>query len=866
MMRFFSRRRRDEELDDEIRTHLSMAIQDRIARGESRHDAERAARREFGNVAHVKELTRASWGGLWLERFGQDLRYGVRSLLHAPGFATVAVVTIALGIGTTTSMFTVVNGVLLRPLPFRDPERLVAVSYGPPRGPMQGGNRLADAHFLQLKERPSPFAGVATFSNQPVTLTGAGDPVRLNAASVTTEFLDVLGVAPAIGHGFPRQPSEPGAGAAVIVGDGLWHSRFGADPRIVGSTVTLDGVPRTVVGVMPAGFIFPSHAELWIPTEVRLTPGNSFSRPVVARLRDDMTMDQARSGFATLAATFREDNGDSTARAAVIPLKTLVIGDVRRPLMIFSGAVALVLLIACTNVANLLLMRAGTREREMAVRAAIGAGRGRLVRQLLTESVLIAAVGGAAGVLLAFGAVKVLLTVVPPGTLPRMDDIEVNGVVLAFTLAVVVAAGIGFGLAPAFHATGRDLREPLAEGARTHSVRPGRLRGALVVVQIALALVLLTGAGLLVRSFQRIRAVHLGFRPQNVLTLGVQLPGVRYKDAASMQELHRRVVDGLARIPGVEAAGAVNWRPLGNMHLSGDIQIEGRELPPQEFNPYKLAVSGDYFRAMGITLRRGRAFTARDGASAPGVVVISRSVADLFWPGGDPLGNRLSLEDHPKPGDWRTIVGVVDDVVQQGVMTGAEPAVYQPLDQVTKPSFLGNMNFVVRSAGGLEVTAPAIRDVMRDADPQLPVQVIETMDRLVLSTVGERLFQTRLLGVFSVLALVLAAVGVFGVMAYAVTERRHEIGIRIALGARARDVIRMVLRRTLTLVVPGVLLGVVCALAVTRVLSRLLFDIDPTDPATFVAVAALLGAVAIMAAVIPARRAGRVNPVEVLRG
>jgi putative ABC transport system permease protein len=301
------------------------------------------------------------------------------------------------------------------------------------------------------------------------------------------------------------------------------------------------------------------------------------------------------------------------------------------------------------------------------------------------------------------------------------------------------------------------------------------------------------------------------------------------------------------------------------MHITGDIRIEGRDAP-KAFNPYKLAVSGDYFRAMGITLRRGRTFTARDGAGAPGVVLISRSVAERFWPGRDPLGGRLSLEDDPAPGDWRIIVGVVDDVVQEGVMTGAAPAVYQPLDQVTHPFFLGSMNFVVRAAGGLEATAPAIRDVMRDADPQLPVHTIGTMDRLVLSTVGERLFQTRLLGVFSVLALLLAAVGIFGVMAYAVTERRHEIGIRIALGARATDVVGMVLRRTLTLVVPGVVLGTVCALAVTRVLTRLLFDVDPTDPATFVAVAALLGAVAIMAAVIPARRAGRVNPVEVLRG
>jgi putative ABC transport system permease protein len=865
MSAFFARNHRDVDLDDEIRTHLDMAVAERIARGESRAEAERAARREFGNVAHVKEVTRATWGGQWLEQLGQDLRFGVRSLLHVPGFTAAAVLTIALGIGATTAMFTVVNGVLLRPLPFRDPERLVAVSYGSPGTSRQGATRLADREFLALRERPSPFAVMTTYSNQPAALTGVGDPLSVTAALVTAGFLDVLGVAPALGPGFERQAGGGASPRVVLIGDGLWRSRFAADPRVIGATVTLDGVPRTIVGVMPPGFLFPNRAELWIPFEVRTTPGNSFSRPVIARLRDDVTIDQARAGFATIAATFEGARDDSTARATVIPLKTLITGDVRRPLVIFSGAVGLVLLIACTNVTNLLLMRAGTRDREIAVRAALGAGRGRLVRQLLTESVLLAVVGGIAGGLLALGGVRVFLAIVPPGTLPRMSDIAVNGAVLLFTIVVVVVTGLAFGLAPAMQATRRDLRESLGEAARTHSARPGRLRNVLVVVQIGLALVLLTGAGLLVRSFQRVRAIELGFQPEQALTFNVQLPTARYASAQAMQDLHARAVEGLTRIPGVTAAGAVNWRPLGMMHLAGDITVEGLDAPTPDFQPYKLGVSPGYFRAMGIAVRRGREFTAHDDANAPGVVVVSRSVAERLWPGGNAIGRRLSLKDRPTEADWKEIVGVVDDVVQAEVAAGAQPAVYQPASQVTQAFFLGNMNFVVRTERRLESLAPAIREVMGAVDPHLPVQAISAMDGLVLATMGERLFQTRLLAVFSVLALALAAIGVYGVVAYSVTERRHELGIRMALGARAPDIVGMVLRRTLWLVVPGVVVGAIGALGATRVLANLLFEIDPTDPMTFMLAASCLAGVAIVAGIVPARRAARVDPVKVLR-
>ena len=859
-MKRFWKRDRDAELDEEIRTHLRMASDARVAQGEARAEADLAARREFGNVTHVKEVTRGAWGRLWLEHLAQDLRFAARSLRHAPGFAAIAVLTTALGIGSTTAVFTVVNAVLLRPLPFASADRLVAPSYGP----RDGGSRLSDRQYLELERHASPFSGIATFSNLPVTLTGSGDPVRLNSASVTPDFFRVLGVSPAFGSVFARAPGD----GSVVLGDAIWRSRFAADSSLIGRRVTLDGVPRTVVGIMPAGFTFPSRAEIWTPLEVRADPNQSFSRPVVARLRDDVTLEQARAALAALMTAFEPPAPDDRNPPVVtlVPLKSLVIGDSRRPLLIFSGAVALVLLIACTNVTNLLLMRAGTRQRELAVRGALGASRSRLLRQLLTESTVIAMLGGVAGVLLAILGVRAFLGLAPPEALPRLDSIGVNGPVLAFAVALSMITGIGFGVAPAFQATRRSVRDDIAEGARTASPSRGRMRSLLVIAEMALALVLLAGAGLLIRSFQRIRSVDLGFRPANIYTATVELPTASYPDTRAMRAVHGRVLDGLARIPGVEAAGAVNWRPLGSMHITGDMRLGDGRPVPEGFLPFKLAVSPDYFPAMGIALRRGRAFTAQDAANSPGVIVISQSIADRFWPDTDPLGERISMEDNPEPKDWLTIVGIVDDVVQEGVTTGAAPALYQPLEQVIRPFFLGHMNFVVRSAAAPEIIAPAMRAAIRDADPNLPVQTIATMDRVILSTIGDRLFQTRLLVFFSIIALVLAAIGIYGVTAYAVTERRHEIGVRMALGAHAGDVVRMVLGRTVALVIPGVVLGALGALLATRVLSKLLFGVGADDPATFVSVVVLLATVAIVATVGPARRAARVNPVEALKG
>ena len=862
---WFDRARRDQELDEEIRAHLDLARGERIARGESPADATDAARREFGNVGMVKEITREQWGAIWLERLIQDLRYALRSLRRAPGFATVAILTLALGIGVNTAMFTVVNGVLLRSLPFAQPDRLFLVSYKQPNNTWIREPSLSDRDYLEFKARTQAFSNVATFSNTQATITGRGEPVRLNAALVTPELIGILGVAPAIGATFAADDGQRGREPVTLLSDQLWRDRFSADPLVVGKSVVVDGVSHTVVGVMPPGFDFPSQALLWQPTAVTIDPHNYWNRPVVGRLRPDVTREQALAELNAIAPRFTTEPGVNRNEllGEVVPLKQFVVGDVEQALWIFAGAVGFVLLIACANVANLLLMRATSRQQEIAVRAALGAERPRLIRQLLTESVVIAALGGALGVLLAIVGVRALVALAPAGRIPRVDEVHIDGIVLAFTAGLSLITGIVFGLAPAFRATRRELRDCIAQGARTISSRHGGLRGALVVGEIALALVLLAGAGLMIRSFARMRAVELGFRPANVVAMTVDLPRSTYRDGAAMRRFHQSVLDGLAALPDADAVGAVNWRPLGGNLISGDFQVEGGTLSKGWGD--KMVVTPGYFRTWGIRLRSGREFTAPDDATAVQVVIVSASVAHKFWPNTDAVGNRISFEDKPTAGSWMTIVGVVDDVIQEGVRKDPGPALYRPVAQTTFPFFLAHMSFAVRTPAPLASVAPAMRRVLRTVDKDQPVQRIATMEELVASTTVEPLFQARLLALFSILALALAAIGIYGVLAYSVAERAREIGIRVALGAQARDVSRMVVRRTLALSVPGVAIGIAAALVVTRVLDRLLFGVAPNDPATLVAVAALLAAVALLAALIPARRAARVDPVIALR-
>jgi putative ABC transport system permease protein len=546
-------------------------------------------------------------------------------------------------------------------------------------------------------------------------------------------------------------------------------------------------------------------------------------------------------------------------------LKELLVADVRQSLLVFAGAVGFVLLIACANVANLFWGRAAGRQQEMSVRSAIGAGRWRLVRQLLVESTMVSLLGGAAGILLAFWAVPALMALAPTGKIPRMEMIRMDGWVLGFTFGVSLITGIVFGLAPALQATRRDVRESLKQSGRSQTRRHDGMRSALAISEIALALILLTGAGLMLKSFLRLQAVHPGFEPANMMTMTVDLPDSSYQTAAQMRTFHSRTLAALSGLPGVRAAVAVNWRPLSEFLTVGDFQMENGKPLPRGYMVDKPCVSPGYFRAMGIRLVRGREFTEADGGTAPGVAIVSQSVARSLWPDKDPLGRRISMKDHPKAGDWLTVVGVVDDVKQQGLAKKSDPAIYQTYLQVAQPFFLSHMTFLVRTDSSPQGIALAMRAVLREMDKDQPVQSIATMESLIALTTAEPEFQARLLGTFAIMALVLAIVGIYGVLAYSVAQRTKEIGVRVALGAQTADVLRLLLRRALLLVGAGVVIGAAGALGVTRVLAKFLFEVKPSDPGIFAGVALTLACTALAACVLPARRAMRVDPIVTLR-
>jgi predicted permease len=868
------------ELDEELEFHLEARTRDNLAAGMTPDAARLDARRRFGNRTLAQERTHEMNILVLMETISQDVRYAFRGLRKSPGFTAVAILALGLGIGANTAVFTVVNAVLLRPLPFPQAGRLFLISYKPQRGPVTlDGPGLWDQHYLAFLRQNRAFERVATFGQDAMALTGAGSAVRVPAAMVTSSFFLVLQVNPAIGRAFSPEEERQGGGGVTLIGDRLWRNRFGADPNILGKTVVLDGIGHTVIGVMPRGFAFPYDAELWLPLEVRDElavcvsphgrpwPCNSFFRPAVGRLRPSVSREQAQAELEAFAQHLPGASGENKSEmiAEVLPFKDLLVGKIRQSLLIFMGAVVFVLLIACANVANLLLMRATSRRQEIAVRTALGARRSRLVRQLLTESTLVSLGGAAAGLVLAVLGVPALLALAPAGRVPRVEEIHIDGWGLAFALGLGTFTGILFGLLPAFQATGRELRDYLSQSGRTVTNRRERLRSALVVAEIALALVLLTGAGLMVKSFLRMRAVNPGFRTENILTMTVDLPESTYPTSTAIQAFHARTLAKLSNLPGVLAAGAVNWLPLGDALIKGSFHLEGGRRLPRGYNVDKPAVSPDYFHVMGIRLLSGRGFSDRDNSDAPGVALISEFVARTLWPHENPLGKRVTLEEDPKPLDWLTVVGVVDDVNQKSLTEKPHPAIYQPYQQVRRSFFLSHMTFAVRTAAKMQGVAAAMRSVLQEVDRDQPVQSLAAMSDLIDATTAEPWFQARLISAFSILALLLSAIGIYGVLAYAVTERTREIGIRMALGAEKSDITGMVLKRSLLLAATGVALGVAGALAVTRVLARFLFDVKPTDPATFAMVAAVLMAVALSAGLLPARRATRVDPLVALR-
>jgi putative ABC transport system permease protein len=775
----------------------------------------------------------------------------------------MAALILALGIGANTAVFTILNSVLLRPLPFPESDRLFLISYKPKELLFDPGPIMVDSSYLAFRKQNHTFESLFAVGGGRHTLTGHGDPVTLKTLEVGPDFLRVLRVHPAIGREFlPEGKTDTNA---VLLSDQLWRNRFSGDANVVGKAITLDDLSYVIAGVTPATFTF-EDADLWIRREIRLNPNNSYFLPVIGRLKPGISPQQAQAEVQAFDARQPLDKGDEWKGldAGIVPLKELFVGNVRKLLLIFAGAVAFVFLIACANFANLLLIRGTGRRQEIAVRAVLGASRARLIRQLLSESTLLSLTGATMGVLLSIVGVRALLALLPPGRIPRAAEIHPDGLVLAFALGLSLITGILFGLAPALELTRRELRERINEGARNVTGRHERLRGALVIAEIALAIVLLTGAGLLVKSFLRMRSVNPGFRSANMLVATVDLPASRYRTAAQMSRFDGGVLSMLSLIPGTKSVAAVSYLPFG-WGVRGNFQLEDGRRLPDDYRVDKPVISPAYFRTMGIRLLRGRGFNERDNPIAPGVVIVSESVAHRLWPKGDAIGKRISMEDNPKPGDWLTIIGVVNDVREESLTKKPGPAIYLPYQQVNQPDFLDHMSFVVQTSGNPIAAASSLRNVIRKLDKDLPTQSITTMETILADSMTESRSQTRLLGIFSILALLLAAAGIYGVLASVVAERTHEIGIRMAIGATQKNILWMVLRRTLILAGSGVVIGTLGALTATRVLAKFLFEVTPTDPVTFIAVTGILVTVALLSAWIPAHRATRVYPLVALR-
>jgi len=790
----------------------------------------------------------------------QDVRYGVRVLLKSPGFTAVAVLTLALGIGANTAIFSVVNAVLLKTLPYPASERLLTA---------RSNMSLLDLDDVLAQARGFEAAGAVT--TQALDYTGSGEPVQVEAAFVTHELFDVLGAKPFAGRTLNSRDNVKGGERVAVLSHGFWQRQLGG-ADIKGLTLPLSGQTYAVVGVLPASFTPPSGApDVWIPLRV----GNPLAAEfrgvhflrTFFRLKPNVSFEQAQAEMDIAAQRLAEAHPDENKGRLIrlMSLQEYMVGDVRPALLILFGAVGLVLLIACANFANLLLARSAARRQEVAVRSALGAGRLRIVRQLLTESVLLSLAGGAAGLVLALWGVDVLRSA-GPESLPRLEEVGVDWSVLAFTLGVSVLTGVVFGLAPAWSASRVDMNDALKEGGRGRSggAAGGRLRGALVATELALALVLLIGAGLLVKGFWLLRGVEPGFDPRHLLTVRVELPEARYKEIPAQTEFRRRVLEELNSLPGTEAA-MVSELPLGGSSLMHNFAIEGRQVAVgDEPELFSRSVGGDYFRLMHIPLRAGRDLTPQDTAGAPLVGVVNEAFAREYFPGASPVGARVRWARMEGPPQWITVVGVAGDVKHFGLDQPEAPAIYTPYAQSLQ-SWKRWMFLAVRSDAEPAALVGAVKARVWSVDPRIPLTKVLTMEEVAAASVAGRRFQTALLGVFALVALLLAAVGVYGLVSYSVGRRTHEIGVRMALGARRRDIFGLVVRQGLLLASAGLAAGLAGAFALTRLLAGLVYGVSPTDPATYAALTLFLLLVVLLACLVPARRATKVDPMVALR-
>jgi putative ABC transport system permease protein len=793
-----------------------------------------------------------------MNALAQDIRFAIRTLWKTPAFAAVAMLALALGIGANSAIFTVVNSVLLHPLPFPQPERICQVYTS------RFGDSVAmdDRSFVEFEKQTSAFDHLSAISGGASSLTGAGEPIPVHGSAVTTGFWPALGVGASLGRTFRK---EDDLGSVAVISDKLWRSHFSADSAALGKVVKLDGTPRTIIGVMPAGFAFPADADVWTPLVVNPQPGTGWAYMAIGRLSAGVSIDRARAETKAIAQRLQPKEPHAAESAGVLSLHESVVGKIRPSLYVLLGAVGFILLIACANVANLLLARGAVRRQEVAVRASLGASRSRLIQQLLTESSLLALCGGALGLLVTFWGVPLLVKLVPEGMIPRLAEVGINGQVLLFTFLLSLATSLIFGIAPALQLSKAQLAGSLKQDDRRITGAQG-LRSVLVTGEIALSLVLLIGAGLMIKSFVLLRSVNPGFNPESAFVLTVDLPFSEERSAQQLVAYHNQVLDKLSALPGVTSAGAIDWLPFDNALIRGDFYTEADSYPAAHLQVSKPGVTPDYFRAMGIRLLRGRGFDNGDTERSPGVAIVSQSVARQSWGDRNPIGKRVTLEDHPKPTDWLTVIGVVDDVKQQNLAEKTPvAAVYQPMTQVARPFFLFHMAYVVRAAGDVSALPSLMRSRFRELDPNQPIQLMAPMDQLVSESTAQPRFYSRMLGSFSAIALLLASLGIYGVMAYSVAQRTREIGIRVALGAQPGDIFRSVMLKSAFLVLAGVAVGLGGAFGVTRVLQNLLFDVKPTDAATFAAVSALLILVAMVATYVPARRATSVDPMVALR-
>jgi putative ABC transport system permease protein len=863
-------RRADDELRDELRFHTDMLEDDLRRRGVEPLEARRLARAQLGGVAQVSEAYGDQRTLPWIEALGQDLRYGVRMLARTPSLTFAAVLTLALGIGATTAIFSVVHAVLLRPLPYVQPDRLV--TFGDAQSDGQPSN-IGFATWQDYRDRTRAFESTALIRSWLPTLSLEGEAERIPAVRVSWNFFDMLGARPALGRSFRADEDAPDRSGVVIISDGLWRRRFGADPNAVGRTVRMNDRDYQVVGVMPPGFEplisqhFYTRAEMWgvlgYDTTLPYACRGCQHLRAVGRLRAGVTVPAAKADLDAIRTQLAEQYPDEYPRGGLsaVRLQDKLAGPVRGTLITLLVAVGLVLLIACANVANLLLARATERSREMAVRAALGAGRGRLLRQLITESLVLAAVGGALGVATAALGVSSLAELAPV-SIPRLDQAGIDTPVLLFAAFVSIATGVLFGTAPARRGAGVDLQSTLSARSRTSVAGGDRGRRLLIVADLALALVLLSGAGLMLKSVSRLWGVDPGFDPHGVLTLQYSLVGAAYREDPAVLAFTERVVERVDALPGAEAVAAAGQIPMGGngdtwgFHIQGRVPANTSESPSVE----RYSVTPDYFRVMRIPIKRGRGFSPSDRPDSQPVIVVSESTARALWPGGDPIGHRVRTGD-PERGPWRTVIGIAGDVRHTGLDTPATMQMYLPQSQVTDSYVV----LVVRTDAAPEGLASAARAIIREIDPAVPVYDVAVLQDLVARSVAPRQFVSRLLGGFAGLAVLLAAVGLYGVVSYTVAQRRRELALRVALGADRAEILRLIAGVGVRTVAAGVAVGLVGSILLVRLMGTLLFEVEAGDPQTLMAATAVLVAVASAAHWVPARRALQVDPAVALR-